>query len=70
MDWDWRNELTARGTRRKRRPKGHDPLVTCRTPEPVLALVKAEAAERNIPVSAVIRDALAARYSEDGARAA
>ena len=63
MSEDWRNELTARETPRKRRPKGHDPLVSCRAPETVLTLIRAEAVTRNVSIAAVMREALQARYT-------
>lgn len=64
----WETELTTRGTPRKRRLKGFDPLTACRAPAPVLDLVRAKAAERNVSVSAIIREALVRYVGNDDSR--
>jgi hypothetical protein len=65
-----RRDLTAEGTPRKRKPwgSGADPSLTTRAPVSVLEVVRAKAAQRNVSVGSIVREALI-RYVE-GERAA
>ena len=64
----WETEFTVKGTPRKIRPRGqgHDPLASCRAPEPILDAIRAKAAARGVNVSAIMREALC-RYVESDA---
>jgi predicted DNA binding CopG/RHH family protein len=59
----WGPELTTRGTPRKIRLRGFDPMFAVRVPVPLIEAIKAQAAERKVPYSVVVREALS-RYVE------
>jgi hypothetical protein len=60
-------ELKAGASRK--RPDGYDPILNTRAPAPLIALVRAKAAERQVSVSALIREALARHVGSETATA-